>query len=93
MMPDGMEIADRTRIVALGITTDGGKIPLGAWEGSTENATLARTLLADLVDRGLDRDQAILVVIGGAKALQARDQGRLRRARTGASPPSAQGMS
>jgi hypothetical protein len=26
------------------------KIPLGLWEGSTENATLARTLLADLVD-------------------------------------------
>src|SRR6266536_3058508 len=46
MMLDGLEIAERTHVVALGITTDGRKIPLG-WEGSTENATLARTLLAD----------------------------------------------
>jgi transposase-like protein len=68
MMLDGLEIADRTHVVALGITTDGVKIPLGLWEGSTENATLARTLLADLVERGLDPEQAILFVIDGAKA-------------------------
>jgi putative transposase len=70
MMLDGIEIAERTHVVALGITTDGVKIPLGLWEGSTENATLARTLLADLVDRGLDPEQAILFVIDGAKALR-----------------------
>ncbi|MCA1699583.1 MAG: transposase, partial [Actinobacteria bacterium] len=46
MMLDGLEIADRTHVVALGISTEGVKIPLGLWEGSTENATLARTLLA-----------------------------------------------
>jgi putative transposase len=69
MMLDGLEIADRCHVVALGITTDGVKIPLGLWEGSTENATLARTLLADLVDRGLDPSQAILFVIDGGKAL------------------------
>lgn len=70
MMLDGLEIAERTHVVALGITTDGVKIPLGLWEGSTENATLARTLLADLVDRGLDPEQAILFVIDGGKALR-----------------------
>ena len=70
MMLDGMEIAERTHVVALGITSDGVKIPLGLWEGSTENATLARTLLADLVDRGLDPEQAILFVIDGSKALR-----------------------
>ena len=70
MMLDGLEIADRTHIVALGISTEGVKIPLGLWEGSTENATLARTLLADLVDRGLDPEQAILFVIDGGKALR-----------------------
>jgi putative transposase len=70
MMLDGMEIAERTHVVALGISTEGVKIPLGLWEGSTENATLARTLLADLVDRGLDPEQAILFVIDGAKALR-----------------------
>jgi transposase-like protein len=70
MMLDGLEIAERTHVVALGITTDGVKIPLGLWEGSSENATLARTLLADLVDRGLDPEQAILFVIDGGKALR-----------------------
>src|SRR4051794_1302273 len=70
MMLDGLEIADRCHVVALGITTEGVKIPLGLWEGSTENATLARTLLADLVDRGLDPEQAILFVIDGGKALR-----------------------
>ena len=70
MMLDGIEIAERTHVVALGISTEGVKLPLGLWEGSTENATLARTLLADLVDRGLDPAQAILFVIDGAKALR-----------------------
>jgi transposase-like protein len=70
MMLDGLDVAERTHVVALGISTEGVKIPLGLWEGSTENATLARTLLADLVDRGLDPDQAILFVIDGGKALR-----------------------
>ena len=69
MMLDGIDIEDRTHVVPLGITTDGVKIPLGLWEGSTENATLARSLLSDLVDRGLDPEQAILFVIDGGKAL------------------------
>jgi transposase-like protein len=70
MMLDGLEIAGRVHVVALGITTEGVKIPLGLWEGSTENATLARSLLADLVDRGLDPGQAILFVLDGGKALR-----------------------
>jgi putative transposase len=70
MMLDGLEIADRVHVVALGITTEGVKVPLGLWEGSTENATLARSLLADLVDRGLDPGQAILFVLDGGKALR-----------------------
>jgi len=57
-------------VVALGITTEGVKIPLGLWEGSTENATVATALLSDLVERGLDPEQGILFVIDGAKALR-----------------------
>jgi putative transposase len=52
MMLDGLEIAERVHVVALGVTTEGVKVPLGLWEGSTENATLARTLLADLACPG-----------------------------------------
>jgi putative transposase len=70
MMLDGLEVADRTHVVALGISTEGVKIPLGLWEGSTENTTLVSMLLADLVDRGLDPDQAILFVIDGGRALR-----------------------
>ena len=52
MMLDGMEIADRTHVVALGITTDGVKIPLGLYEGSTENATVATALLPTWLTAG-----------------------------------------
>src|SRR5947208_14840766 len=70
MMIDGLELQGRTNVVALGITTEGVKIPLGLWEGSTENATVATALLSDLVERGLDPEQGSLFVIDGAKALR-----------------------
>jgi putative transposase len=70
MMIDGIELKGRTNVVALGITTEGVKIPLGLWQGSTENATVATALLSDLVERGLDPEQGILFVIDGAKALR-----------------------
>jgi putative transposase len=70
MMIDGLELQGRTNVVALGITTEGVKIPLGLWEGSSENATVATALLSDLVERGLDPEQGILFVIDGAKALR-----------------------
>ena len=69
-MLDGIELKARTNIVALGITTEGVKIPLGLWDGSTENATVATALLSDLVERGLDPEQGILFVIDGSKALR-----------------------
>jgi putative transposase len=70
MMIDGIDLKGRTNVVALGITTEGVKIPLGLWEGSTENATVATALLSDLVERGLDPEQGILFVIDGAKPLR-----------------------
>ncbi len=71
LMLDGIELKGRCCVVALGVSTDGIKVPLGPWDGSTENATVARMLLADLVDRGLDTEQGVLVVLDGAKALRA----------------------
>jgi putative transposase len=70
MMLDGLELKGRMMIVALGITTEGKKIPLGLWEGSTENATVATALLSDLVERGLDPEQGMLFVLDGSKALR-----------------------
>lgn len=70
LMIDGIDLKGRTNVVALGITTEGVKIPLGLWEGSTENATVATSLLADLVGRGLDVEQGVLCVLDGGKALR-----------------------
>ena len=70
LMLDGIELKGRTNVVCLGVTTDGVKLPLGLWEGSTENATVATALLSDLVERGLDPEQGMLFVLDGAKALR-----------------------
>jgi putative transposase len=71
LMIDGVGLKDHTCVVALGITTGGVKIPLGLWDGSTENKTVTSELLSNLVQRGLDVEQGVLVVIDGAKALRA----------------------
>ena len=71
LMIDGVGLKDHTCVVALGVTTDGIKIPLGLWEGSTENKTVTSELLSNLVHRGLDTEQGVLVVIDGSKALRA----------------------
>jgi putative transposase len=71
LMLDGIDLKGRCCVVALGITTQRVKIPLGLSDGSTENRTVARHLLADLVDRGLDVEQGVLVVLDGGKALRA----------------------
>ncbi len=71
LMLDGEHLADRCVVVALGITADGTKVPVGLWDGSTENKAVVRSLLADLVERGLSCEDGLLVVIDGAKALAA----------------------
>src|SRR4249920_3296575 len=71
LMLDGEHMAERCVVVALAITTDGTKVPVGLWDGSTENKTVVKELLADLVKRGLRFEDGLLVVLDGAKALAA----------------------
>jgi putative transposase len=71
LMVDGEHLADRCCVVALAITADGTKVPVGLWDGATENKTVVKALLADLVARGLDAADGLLVVLDGAKALSA----------------------
>jgi transposase-like protein len=66
---DGFDFAGHTMVGALGVTADGTKVPLGVVEGSTENATVVRGLIAGLRDRGLDASEGILFVLDGGKAL------------------------
>ena len=58
-----------TCIVALGIDITGVKHPLAVTEGSTENTTVVRDLIAGLRERGLDTSRPILAVLDGAKEL------------------------
>ena len=55
---------------AIGVDVQGKKHVLGLWHGATENATTVKGLLEDLVARGLDTEQKMLIVIDGAKALR-----------------------
>jgi len=71
LMVDGVHFAETCCVVALAITSDGTKVPVGLWLGDTENTTVVTALLADLVERGLDASGGLLVVIDGAKALAA----------------------
>ena len=66
---DGKSFAEEELIIALGVTLDGEKIPLGFVESATENERVCRRFLADLVDRGLPYEAGLLVVIDGAKGL------------------------
>ncbi len=71
LLIDGIEFAGQVLVVALGVAADGTKHVLGLWQGATENATVVKALLEDLVARGLDLDRRYLVVIDGSKALRA----------------------
>lgn len=71
LMVDGVDFAHQTCVVAMVITTDGTKVPVGVRHGDTENSTLVTAMLGDLVERGLDYSGGLLVVIDGAKALAA----------------------
>jgi putative transposase len=72
LMIDGEHLAEHLAVVALAITADGTKVPVGLWEGSTENATVVKHMLADLVARGLDATDGLLVVIDGRRRCRRR---------------------
>jgi len=68
---DGIHLGKQVLVVALGIEISGAKHVLGLWQGATENTTVVKELLEDLVARGLNSEHRYLLVIDGAKALRA----------------------
>jgi len=70
LLLDGIEIGERTLVVALGVVLGGEKVPLGLWQGSTENAAVGTALLQDLLERGLRIEGKLLCVIDGGKGLR-----------------------
>ena len=67
---DGVHVGEHCLIIALGIAADGQKHALGLWEGSTENAALCQSLLANLQSRGLHTARSLLVLLDGSHALR-----------------------
>lgn len=70
LLVDGIGVGDHTIVVALGVTTEGTKVPLGLHQGSTENATVCTTLVNKLLERGLKIEDPILCVIDGGKGIR-----------------------
>jgi putative transposase len=72
---DGMRFGDYHVIAAVGVDVEGRKHVLGLREGATENATVVKELLVELVARGVkpagvEGGRRRLFVIDGAKALR-----------------------
>jgi transposase-like protein len=67
---DGIQFGQVHVIAALGVDSQGYKHVLGLREGASENATVVKDLLTDLVDHGLDPNRRRLFVIDGSKALR-----------------------
>ena len=75
LMIDGLDVAGSCAVVALVITTDGTKVPVGLWLGDTENKTVVTALLADLVARGLDVGSGVLASSTGQGARRGHQEG------------------
>ena len=67
---DGIVVDDHHILAAVGVDAAGDKHLLGLAQGSSENARVAKDLLAALVERGIDAERVRLFVIDGAKALR-----------------------
>jgi transposase-like protein len=68
---DGKTFAEDTMVTALGVTMGGQEVMLGFLQASTENADPLTAFLRELLDRGLNIDQGVLVAIDGSKGLRA----------------------
>jgi len=70
LMIDSKFFAGDCLVAAIGVDLQGKKHVLGLWHGATENATVVKGLLEDLVSRGLESERKMLIVLDGAKALR-----------------------
>lgn len=66
---DGKYLGDTNIVIALGITMEGEKIPLGFIETGTENGSVCKDFIQDMEGRGLNINNEILFIIDGSKGL------------------------
>jgi transposase-like protein len=67
---DGKSFGADEMVVALGVTMEGRKIPLGFVQTGTENERVGRQFLEALLERGLRVDRGLLCVLDGSKGLR-----------------------
>lgn len=67
---DGKHFGEHVLVTALGVDSTGRKHMLGVVEGSTESEEVCRSLLRNLIERGLPVERARLFVIDGGKGLR-----------------------
>jgi putative transposase len=67
---DGKSLSDQQMIIVLGIKEDGTKQVMTTVQSHTENAAVCTEMLLELIDRGLDDQDGLLIVIDGAKGIR-----------------------
>ncbi len=66
---DGKYLRKQQVVIALGITIEGMKLPIGFIETTTENSESIKGLLQDLIRRNFRFKEGIFVMVDGAKGL------------------------
>jgi putative transposase len=67
---DGKSFGSDEMVIALGVTSDGRKIPLGFIQTGAETERVCREMLEGLLERGLIIELGLLCVIDGSKGLR-----------------------
>ena len=67
---DGKSFEDDEMIIALGVTAEGKKMLLGFIQAGTENASVCRDFLNNLLARGLTVAEGVLCVMDGSKGIR-----------------------
>jgi len=67
---DGKYLAKEQIIIALGVTIEGDKIPIGFIQTHSENAKSITELLSSLIERGFHYQQGILCICDGSKGIR-----------------------
>jgi putative transposase len=70
LLLDGKIFGTDEMVIALGVTVQGRKIPLGFVQTGTENERVGREMLEGLLERGLKIADGLLCVIDGSKGLR-----------------------
>jgi putative transposase len=70
LIVDGKSFGSDEMVIALGVTREGRKIPLGFIQTGAENERVCGEMLEGLLERGLRIEEGLLCVIDGSKGLR-----------------------